>query len=422
MLPAYEAAGEVYPTIQAAARALGTVTYDPSHKLERRPGEKPKMELYEQRAKEIVKPGPYRRSSLLKEVKGFFPKPAPSCAALYTKRRGDEVIPTPELAKVGVAAIKDHLAQTWDPNARHVVMFSSGYDSRIMGACLAQLARENGDDWLGDSKFCCFWPEVDFARRSYLATKLASHMFHPIGPNKAVDYYAECLDFATMGARISDIERFWGGPLKTELHLAGYLDTPKPLQVGSAIFGDEMTKWNRYNWGQVAWFLGCFFFDNPGVLPGRPDAEVILPFSSEFWTRMQTTYRMPDLEAYPEHIINALTSQNAIDALKLSILWEIDPKLAPVPNWRFEARKAREKNRSTGNHGPGHFDQQKISAQTAHAMESAYSASWFAKTVGPTTLDFQNGRTFVYWSDRNTTYMKAAILQNLIDSGVTVSV
>jgi hypothetical protein len=330
------------------------------------------------------------------------------------------MLPTPELAKVGVAAIKTHMAQAWNPSARHVVMFSSGYDSRIMGACLAQLARERGADWLGDTKFCCFWPEVDFARKSFAATGLPAGMFHPIGPNRAVDYYAECLDFATMGARISDIERFWGGPLKTELALAGYLDTAKPVQVASAIFGDEMTKWNRYNWGSVAWFLGCFFFDNPGVLPSRPDCEVILPFSSEAWTRMQTTYRMPDLEHYPDHICNALSSKNAIDALKLSLLWEIDPKLAPVPNWRFEARKMREKNRAAGS--LGHFDQQKLSDETAIGMESAYSASWFAKNVGPSSLDFrtENGRVFVYWSDRNTTYMKAAILQNLIDSGVTV--
>ena len=236
----------------------------------------------------------------------------------------------------------------------------------------------------------------------------------------AVDYYAECLDFRTVGSELSEAERFWGAPLKIQRNLSGYLDTSQKLQGACALFGDELTKWNRLGWGNVAWFLSCFAFDNPGVLPGRPDCEFILPFASEAWVRLQTTYRMPNFAEYPEHIRKLVHGVSAIDAFKLSMLHQIDPALPLFPNWRFEAKEVREKNRGPSDPGRGHIDQQKISQKTAEKMEDDYRKSWYAKALGPATLDYQRDRTFVYWSDHNSHYMKAAIYQNLIDLGVTV--
>jgi hypothetical protein len=422
IMPVYSMGGETHAaaTLSNVAIALGRVTLLPNHHLIRRPGEKQNMELYSTRSKQI-RASSYHRETLFHEIDADLQPVDSLIKELYAQGRGNETVSLggtslQAWAQSGVRALSAHLERSWDPTARHVVMHSSGFDSRLVSVLLKQLAKKHGMDWIGETKFVCFEPEVSYAKAVYDHIGWPASMWHPIR-RPPVDYYAPCLDFATIGANLSDTERFWGGPLLVQTQLAAFLDAPN-VQGVSALFGDETMKWNRLGWGDWAWFLGCFHFDNPGVMPGRPECSFIFPFVGLEWLRFMSRVRLPEFSVYPDRIRtrlrNACANPSAIDAMKQAMLEVASGnQLAGMPNFRFQVRAMRERN-------GGHIDQQKISEKTAAKMEADYAASWYAQNVGPVTLNYQKERTFVYWSDRNSHYMKAAICEHLLRAGVTI--
>jgi len=422
MFPIYRTAdGTCHRTLHAAARALGSVRANPEHALVRRPGEKRNQDLYVRLAKQIIA-GTYDRSTLLKDVRAVLKAPRVEISKLYPRQSGKQSVEDIDAyASKLLATLIKHVRQSWDPQARHIVMHSSGYDTRLLTGVLKKVAIEEGDNWLGDVKFICSQPEIKYARAVFNYMGWPASTWSPIDPgNPGQDYYRDALDFKTIGAHLSESERFWGGPFLTQLRLGGYLtearDKGRPLQMLSALFSDETCKWNRLKQGSVAWFLGCYWFDNPGIMPGVPEAEAILPFVNDEWLSLMSTYYLP----------------MTIDKFKLLMLKKLDPALADVkrfPNWRFEAKAMREKNvareaqrcgLSPENIKP-FIDQQGLSQATAQKMEADYAASWYARTVGPKTVDYQWRRYFVYWSDRNKHYMQAAFYQHLIDQGIEVT-
>jgi len=421
LFPLYQAGGARYRSLKEAALALGSARVHAQHALIRRPGEAANMARYARRSK-AIRQGAYGRDTLLRYVRAVPPGEGFGLADLHARGKGRTKTASRKIAELGVAALERHIEASWNPDARHVVMHSSGYDSRLLSALLHRIASRRGPGWLGETKFVCFQPEIEFARAIFNHIGWQGERWAPVRPTApAVDYYAPCLDFATMGANLSESERFWGGPLITQLELAGYLDTAKPMQVLTALFSDETQKWNRLNWGDIAWFIGCFWFDNPAVFPGVPECEAILPFASRPWLEVVTEHSWPNFGEHEAPVRALVKGKSGIDAMKIAMLRTIDPELAALPNFRFEVRAIRERNRTPQDPGRGHIDQQKISSATAQAMEDAYRSSWYATAIGPDRLDYQNDRTFVYWSDRNAHYMKAAIYEHLRGLGVTLS-
>jgi hypothetical protein len=410
MYPMYRVGPKALPTLQDAAGAQTELAANPSHQLIRRPGTAKHTALYAARSKALVRTrGDHRRPSLLCGVEAASPEMADALVERLPKCAGeDRIRDLSAFAQTATDALRGHIEANWDSGAKHVVMHSSGFDSRLLSVLLRSLVDEHGMAWLGDTRFVCFEPEVAYAHRLYQHVGWPEAMWYPIR-GTAVDYYAKCLDFATLGRELSEASRFWGGPLLAQLALTadGFLGDG-PVQGLTALFSDETIKWNRLRWGTLAWFVGCFFFDNPGVFPGRPDIHFLTPFVSQGWLDLLCQYRMPELATYPiaiqEYLRKACAHPGAIDAMKQVLLRHLDPALAVLPNFRFQVRAIRERN-------DGHIDQQKISDATAQAMESSYRESWYARTHGPVTLDYQNERSFVYFSDRNTHYMKAAIYE-----------
>ncbi len=403
IMPRYRANGNEYSSLSEAATALGSITVNTKHSLVRRPGvgvhsHNNLDKVYRARSLQL-QAGTYTRSTLACEIEGVPPPVSSAIQALYPVKCGGEAIDADDLADRALAAFADHVGEFWRPDVKHAVLFSSGYDSRLVGGVLKKLADKKGMDWLGDVKFCCFQPEIDYAKTIFDYLGFPENMWHPIDPGApSTDYYADCLDFATVGAQLSESERFSGGPLLAQLRLGDYLDGD--VQGLSAVFSDETGKWNRLRWGDVGWFVGCYLFDNPGIFPGRPNAEFLFPFASLGWLKLVTKYRIPcDL-----------------DDFKLTMNRRLDPNLADLdalPNYRFQIGPIR---KQLG----GHIHQQVLSKQTVDHMEADYAASWYAQSVGPRVLDFSD-QMFRYFAERNGHYIKAAIYQHLIDAGVTVN-
>ena len=69
----------------------------------------------------------------------------PEVAALTVPIHRDITFPVPLLFD----AIKKSIADAWRPDAFHLVLHSSGWDSRIISGSIKQLLEENGPEWLG---------------------------------------------------------------------------------------------------------------------------------------------------------------------------------------------------------------------------------------------------------------------------------
>lgn len=79
--------------------------------------------------------------------------------------------PTVEWTKKGLvekmkANLKAVVEREWSPDLFHVVMHSSGYDSRNLSWTIKTLAEEHGEEWLGPGVMflCSRWEGAEFAR------------------------------------------------------------------------------------------------------------------------------------------------------------------------------------------------------------------------------------------------------------------
>ena len=394
----------LHDSLQDAAAHADT-TPNPGHTLVRGPGPVVKrvpanQRVHEQSAKAIIN-GDWSRPTLLHGVDVVMRYADPALEALYEMTAGTREMEPSWLACRAVDALTDHIIREWDPKAKHLIMHSSGYDSRLMSKLLMMIYRDRGDEWLGDVKFCCFQPEIIEATDIYTHVGWSLDYWHPIEPMaNPLDYYAECLDFETVGKHFSEAERFWGGALKTQLALGDWLDGN--VQILSGLRSDESLKWARLNWGTVAWYQACFMWDNPGILPGRGDIPSILPFCSLEWMELLTTYRIP----------------LKIDEFKRLMIEQVDPDLAQLDNWRETECGAMRKRLG------GHLSTQEISLMTQACMQLDYQNSWYAQNIGPEEIKVP---PVMHYSDEGaanprykppmppyiTNYIKAAIYEGM---------
>jgi len=60
---------------------------------------------------------------------------------------------------------RQSIYENWDPSKMHIILHSSGFDSRILSGILLRLYNELGDSWMGKSVLLCYTPEEDYAER-----------------------------------------------------------------------------------------------------------------------------------------------------------------------------------------------------------------------------------------------------------------
>jgi hypothetical protein len=380
MLPAYRTEAAEFPTLSAAARSLPFVTARPEHRLVRRPGRWPRKQLDAAHASRILA-GSFRRPTLFHEIDAVLKDSTVSVRQLLPLLSGRRKISAPQLARKAVSGLSEFLEQSWEPDMRHVVLHSSGYDTRIVCGVLRQLHQRLGDRWLGEVLFCSFAPEREYAKGLFDYFGWPEHTWHPVGAERCgTNYYAPILDFDCIGTQLSEPERFWDGALLTQVELERDFLTA-PAQGLTGLWSDETSKWNRLRLGDVARYVGALLFDNPGVLPGRPDAAFMFPFASVQWVKLLTRYRIPV----------------PVMEFKQEMLRQIDPELARPPKF------PRTRN----------IAEQHITELRAVRMEREYRKSWYAHAVGPPTLHYQADPVVRFYDDRNVHYMKAAIYEHV---------
>jgi len=59
-----------------------------------------------------------------------------------------------------VERLSEYIYGIWNPKAHHIILHSSGWDSRILSSIILDLYNKLGDEWLGDVMFVCWGEEA----------------------------------------------------------------------------------------------------------------------------------------------------------------------------------------------------------------------------------------------------------------------
>ena len=114
--------------------------------------------------------------------------------------------------------------EDWQPERFHLVMHSSGYDSRLLSAVVRKLYKKNGKDWLGTVLFLCIkWEASEFKRiMKFEGWKPSQYLVWNEAASEQ-EYYANTLsDFRGAWRRLGGVARipvnmFWG-PIENLQH------------------------------------------------------------------------------------------------------------------------------------------------------------------------------------------------------------
>jgi len=396
VFPRYRVRGEktVYETLRDAAEGIGRVTLDQEHKSVRRPGIE-RDAGYEEKAKGLLN-GAFSRSTLFKEIEAI--PENEDMKAWYELSPGDDArIDAGYLAEMAVSAVMEAVEQAWDSTKAHVVPHSSGYDSRILAAAIRALTAKNGMDWLGETHFVCWQPEIAYWRRIMDYMDWPKSMQCPVYPERpALDYYREVCRFDEL-KDLCDVHRIWTGAALAAKALREKGVDVENAQLFSAVFSDETQKWNRVGTPKtLGSFLTRYFFDIPSIWSVY-NSDIVLPFLSKPWLSLMMRYRIPC----------------PVDQFKLEMIRILDPNLADVnrfPNYRFVLGPIL----STKGYGP----YQRLSMDTVREMTSDLNRSWYGKMIAPKCE--LPGPVLHPYSENGSDYVKAAICEGLVERGVRI--
>jgi len=384
--------GKTYGSLQEAALSVKELTVNNSHRLIRRPDPE-KESAYREYAGRIID-GAFSRTTVFNEIEVVLKHVPAGIRSLYGKVPGEKKIEVGYLAEMGVQALTAAIEAQWTPGKIHIMPHSSGYDSRLISAILMRLADKNGIEWLGEMRFVCWEPEIRYFRRLMHHMGWPEHFICPVkegaGP---VDYYGEVIDFDLIGALYSENERLWAGPaLGRKWMQAQGLDEDQCEGI-SALFGDETMKWHRLRWGNVAYLLACYLFENPSPWTGSR-IPFMAPFVSEPWLALITRYRIGC----------------SVDDFKLAMIHMVDPDLVNLdrfPNFRFVAGPVLSQHRY-----------QPFQVLGDETVKNARER--FAQAGGGRPQDLFKDNVLRYFDPVNQAYVRLAIFNNLKKKGCEI--
>ena len=273
---------------------------------------------------------------------------------------------------------------SWIPNCSHLVLHSSGLDSRMISWTIKELHKKYGDKWLGNVVFVCSkWESSEFKKiMQYEGWNESQYLcpYEELGPT---DYYKySLLDFENAwkfsnGISAIPVNLFWylGSRAKELGMLPGKVQTFYG-QWGNTVM-DETSN------DDIKKKIEMFYYS---VLFARPifGDETILPFLNPMY-------------------IAAISSSSVKlgKELRFELLKSMDSRLAEFVNLRSDGDRHR-----------------KISDEIINQMITDYDSSWYGKNIQPgkrpkhKTTEFQD-----FWSYWTT----ASLCEYLLRSGYKIT-
>jgi len=172
-----------------------------------------------------------------------------------------------------LSVLIQNIENKWDSNKIHVLPHSSGYDSRLMSCAIKSLAKKNGTDWMGETYFICFQPEIkQFLDIMRYEGWLENHIITIKPDAPQLDYHAEGMKFENM-MKIKYPHRFicrcFDFLLNREIDRLG-----GDIQLISGMWSDEVMEY-KSRWNTVEELRNMIktdiHFDNSHCAMGDPD-------------------------------------------------------------------------------------------------------------------------------------------------------
>ena len=99
--------------------------------------------------------------------------------------------------------LSDYIYSIWDRKIFHVVLHSSGWDSRILSSIILDLYHHHGDEWLGDIIFLCFGEESKSFQKIMKVEGWNEDQYISLSKLKTPSYLESNLDFDTAWKRLN---------------------------------------------------------------------------------------------------------------------------------------------------------------------------------------------------------------------------
>lgn len=281
------------------------------------------------------------------------------------------------------SGLKRAIKREWAPDKFHLILHTSGYDSRMISGTLLKLYYLLGKDWLGDVLFVCMGPESDEFLKimDYEGWNENQYVTYP----SMLYHFNFCLDFRNAW-------RWHNGPSNFSNYL-NYTIVDR-LQMQGLVPGNDnnIQLWTGRNdiafqiWGGVDWSLGQCYEHNYGAVTSVVQykvEDVALPIMS---------YEMM-------HTLAMAKVRVGWSTLRPDLLKHIDTGLSKFR--RVEAEFP------------------PLTSKQLTQMCKDYEASWYGVNVRPR---YNTTRMINYYHDWWSNWICAAIVEHLIEEGYEISV
>ncbi|MFN4199629.1 MAG: hypothetical protein ACK4FS_11450, partial [Flavobacterium sp.] len=225
------------------------------------------------------------------------------------------------------------IEKTWDPTKFHIILHSSGYDSRIISKVIANLRDKNGRKWLGKVLFICWEPEGESFEKIMKAEGWEPNEYHICNRNAQPDeYYSEVLAFEQCWKWINDAQPpiFIHGYEIQKLKAQGKIPSLAPIQIIGGGGGNECVLLRPKD------LLNMFYYSRWNqMLAVIEPSEVIMPFLSYDVLQHISPY-VPKLKlSYPAIVTRMLSLIRRVlgfhpSALEIKILKILAPELLRI--------------------------------------------------------------------------------------------
>jgi len=216
-----------------------------------------------------------------------------------------------------IEILSDYIYSIWDPKTHHVILHSSGYDSRILSSIILDLYNKYGEEWLGEIIFVCFGEESKSFEKIMEVEGWDEDQYISLSKINSKSYLEDNLDFKTAFKRLNGpadypisncywaidelIKRDLAPSKNTELWAASY-------------FNEVFNKLQNSGRNSISKFLKKYYYsrvvDFSSVIP-VPFIQPLLNFGSI------------------RHIIQSRV--NVSSDIRLNIIHQINPSLSDIP-------------------------------------------------------------------------------------------
>ncbi len=304
-------------------------------------------------------------------------------------------------------AIASVIERRWDPKKFHVVMHSSGYDSRIVSKTIANLRDKYGNSWLGEVLFLCWEPEGPEFKEIMRFEGWGKEQYHVCYEGVQPDeYYADVLDFTNCWKYTNDAQPpLWViGPAVKYLQKSGVITKPiTETQLIAAGGGNECFKFSPER------LIEIFYYSRWGETTNLiPYSEQIRPFLSWDVIRLiKCFYSYPRWRRMFPRVLR-LVKLNVPVNLRIKILDYLGPGLS--------------KMRKAIDDGPATPYRQLSPRLLNKCREDFTTSGYYQQFILPYKPDYDRDMPKHLWTeDWWGEYAKASLCEYLVKNGVKIS-